>query len=324
MSGYAAVARPCPSPIRVCYRERTLYYYSLHQRVVACDCELPLLSSAPATSEPDMIMRLAEVRTAPPDAKPWFRNESIVIDRTEAGDVLIRFADQTQFLVSANGRVIELLSHPAHYTGGDIAIYALGIVTAIALHLQRAVLLHASAVVLAGKAVLFAGPSGSGKSTIAAILHREGYTVLADDVTEIDGDLARPSLPAIRLWPDTLDALYGSSTAFPDRAPSWDKKVISGGDAGPARPVGAVLFIDPALRDEGPRLQRLEARAGWEQLLSCVFTVRLPDNSMAPVIFDTTASLANSVPMYMFTPPLLESSKELGAWLEAALAGPSQ
>jgi len=43
--------------------------------------------------------------------------------------------------------------------------------------------LHASTVVLDGKAVAFLGPSGSGKSTAALGLIAQGASLLADDVT---------------------------------------------------------------------------------------------------------------------------------------------
>jgi hypothetical protein len=52
--------------------------------------------------------------------------------------------------------------------------------------------LHASAVVINGQAVAFAGNSGEGKSTLAALLNTRGYPILTDDVLAID---TRPELP---------------------------------------------------------------------------------------------------------------------------------
>ena len=53
------------------------------------------------------------------------------------------------------------------------------------------------------------------------------------------------------------------------------------------------------------------------------FTARLPDEGlpgrMADRIFTVLASVADSVPAYSFTPPLIESAKPLGAWIENAL-----
>lgn len=270
-----------------------------------------------------MVLRLTPAGAQPAADAPWYRNDSIVIDRTDAGDLVIRFADATSFRIAADGRAIELLSAPPKYTSGDLAAYALGPVAAVALHLQGAVLFHAAAVVMRGKAVLFAGESGSGKSTIAAILHRQGYGVMSDDITELDGDRALTSVPAVRLWPDALESLYGSAAAaFPDRAPSWDKKIVPVEDAGAPRAVAAILFLDSESRGAEPRLARLTPREGWQRLMSCAFTARLPDEAMSRRIFESTAGLADGVAMYSFAPPLRGASGELGAWLERALAEP--
>ncbi|HEU4886608.1 MAG TPA: hypothetical protein VFV49_01895, partial [Thermoanaerobaculia bacterium] len=218
-----------------------------------------------------------------------------------------------------NGREITLVSAPAHYTRDDVAAYALGPVIAIALHLQGAVLLHASSVVMRGKAIVFPGTSGSGKSTTAAILHRLGYAVLSDDVTELAGPRpyrALASLPAMRLWPDVVHALFGADAVFPDRAPSWDKKLVTIEQAPPAE-IAAVLFLGE--RASTPRLERLAPRDAWRRLMANVYTAMLPGEAMAGRIFEMTSTLADDVPMYAFTAPPLESADTLGDFLECEL-----
>ena len=52
------------------------------------------------------------------------------------------------------------------------------------------VFLHASAVLMSGKAYLFIAPSGGGKSTIATLIEKKGHRILSDDlccVKRIDG-----------------------------------------------------------------------------------------------------------------------------------------
>src|SRR5688500_8998309 len=197
--------------------------------------------------------------------------------------------------------------------------YALGPVLTLALHLQGAVLLHASAVDVNGKAVLFAGPSGSGKSTVAALLHRLGALVLSDDGTEVRDLCAFGALPTIRLWPDVLAALYGSAAAFPDRAPSWDKKVLRVDDA-PETPheIAAILFLET--RRDSIRLETLDARTGWTRLIADAPTARLPDPVMERKIFEVTSALADRVPMFTFTPPPLDATDTLRLFLERELA----
>jgi hypothetical protein len=78
--------------------------------------------------------------------------------------------------------------------------------------LQRGLLvLHASAVSVDGKAVVFLGSRTAGKSTMTAALHREGYQMIADDVVGIKIDdgmsVVVPGVPQIRLGDDTIEGV---------------------------------------------------------------------------------------------------------------------
>jgi hypothetical protein len=300
-----------------------LFHYTLHQRLLATDSELPLLAPA-AAGHPQLTLRL-RTRSEIPAATPWYRtdadagDESVAIDVTSDGDLLVRFPDATSFRIARDGRAMELIAAPAAYTRDDVAAYALGPVLGIALHLQGAVLLHAASVVLHDKAVLFAGSSGIGKSTTAAIFHHHGYEVLSDDVTEVgDAFDALPSIAAVRLWPDVLETLYGSAAAFPDRAPSWDKKVVRIEAARRARPIAAILLLERA--SETPRLERLAPKDGWLRLIANAYTARLPDPSMSRKIFEVTSALADRVPMFSFTPPHLATTEAMPSLVERELA----
>jgi hypothetical protein len=300
------------------YRQIT-FYYALQQRLLASDCELPYLTPCERNGEAAIVLQLDTRAAMPHTATTWFRGPSLVIDRVDDGNLLVRFEDETSFLITSDGRSISLISATATYTRDDVAAYALGPVIAIALHLQGAVLLHASSVVIRGKAIVFPGPSGSGKSTTAAILHRLGYSVLSDDLTEIAGPppyRALASLPAMRLWPDAVHALFGADAVFPDRAPSWDKKLVAIEQAPPAE-IAAVLFIGE--RGSAPRLERLSPRDAWRQLMANVYTATLPGELMTRRIFEVTSALADDVPMYAFAPPPLDSSDALGEFLEREL-----
>ena len=302
---------------------RPAHLYRLHQLLVGADCELPFLREAESADPPDLTLDLRTRSEIPAGAQPWYRSDdplvSTEIDR--AGDALVvRFADGTAFLVGEDGKSIAVLTAPAAYVTGDLAAYALGPVLAIALHLRGSVLLHASAVVLDGRAVLFAGEGGSGKSTTAAMLAREGYAVLADDLTEVTAGMPHMAIPStglLRLWSDSVRSLYGDPAAFPDRAPSWDKKMIVTSSGESAVPIGAILLLQKDRH--GPSLERVAPREAWTRLMTDSFTAPLPGDAMSRRIFDVTTSLADRVPAYHFHPPPLARSAGLGAWLEQQL-----
>lgn len=64
----------------------------------------------------------------------------------------------------------------------ELTAFLTGSVLGILLHLRQSVVLHASAVLVGGRAVLFCGASGAGKSTLCAALGKRGYPMLSDDL----------------------------------------------------------------------------------------------------------------------------------------------
>ena len=91
--------------------------------------------------------------------------------------------------------------------------------------------LHASCVVVGETALALVGQSGAGKSTTAAALSARGYSVISDDVLPLkeveDRFYAIPGYPRLRLWPTSVEALYGHREAQPQLAPNFDKRYLA-------------------------------------------------------------------------------------------------
>jgi len=124
--------------------------------------------------------------------------------------VLLRVSNVGEFFIS-QGQLIRLTLAP----DADVRlakVYLLGSAMGLALYQRNLLVMHASAVLIGGRATLFVGSSGAGKSTLAASLSQHGYSVLADDLVPIAydaqmGAVVWPGACSFKLRGDSVDSL---------------------------------------------------------------------------------------------------------------------
>jgi hypothetical protein len=143
--------------------------------------------------------------------------------RCPDGAEFLRWPDLFQFLVSHDGRFVAcgLLEHAALES---FQTYLLGHVLSFALVTQGYEPLHATTVVVDGRAVAFLGHGGDGKSTLAAEFLHAGHQILTDDlllIGEVDGTLCGfPGPPRIKLFPHIarrfLPRLASGAPVYPE------------------------------------------------------------------------------------------------------------
>ena len=207
--------------------------------------------------------RSVDVALADEDAlrRRWPETGTIVCERSTADGGLVMRIDRDAggahrisapgygvFRISADGR--EILAAPGHPSPWRWQRYLIGQALPLAAVLQGIEPLHASAVVLDGSAVAFAGASLAGKTTLAMALVREGAALLCDDVLAVeptdDGVLAHPG-------PSVANLRHGASAALaaPD---GWVTELGSDEEArrvlvpaaGAAAPLRALYILDRA------------------------------------------------------------------------------
>src|ERR1017187_4729028 len=122
------------------------------------------------------------------------------------GSLHYLFADGAEFVIEGGGRRV-LAAWPDEVPVEDALTYLMGPIFGGLLRLRGSVCLHASAVLVDGRAIAIAGACGAGKSTTAAWCARSGSAVLTDDILPLrstpDGILAVSGYPRVNLWPDS-------------------------------------------------------------------------------------------------------------------------
>lgn len=209
------------------------------------------------------------------------------------------YADGTRFRIEDRGRRIVTTWQT---TPEDMATYLLGPVLAFVLRLRGTLALHASAVVVDGGALLFAGSAGAGKSTTAAAFVARGATMLADDVSAIewrdDVPFVRAGYPRLRLWDDSAAALYGAAEALPMLTPTWTKRFADAraSFSVTSTPIRAVVLL--GARDTATHLRRLHGAEAVMAVLARTSVPHLVDAALRAAELAELARLVETIPIF--------------------------
>lgn len=280
---------------------------------------------------------LSNQQSVPPDVQihfgnmpSWFQHESLnrslwyVKSEQQAGETPnlvvwklaghyhLRYADGTEFLIDDAGKRVWATWPGATLTLEDTATYLLGPVMGFVLLLRGFISLHACAVAIGDRAVAIVGPAGAGKSTTAAAFAERGYRVLAEDVVTLrDREtefLVQPGYPSIRLWPASVEALFGSADCLPKLTPTWDKCYLDltqdkyAFEHDPLPLAGIFLLAE---RKDDPATPFVQEVAPAEALLSLIantYATYLMDRQMRAREFELLQRVLHSVPVRRVTP----------------------
>lgn len=221
------------------------------------------------------------------------------------------YADGTEFILDRRGTEIWA-TWPESQTLEDMATYLLGPVLGLVLRLRGLTCLHASAVVLDGQAIALVGASGAGKSTTAAAFAQAGYQVMADDIVALDEQsgafLVRPAYPRLRLWPPSVEALYGAEDALPLMTPTWDKRYLDLVEKkfwfqGGSLPLAAIYLLDQRRSDQdAPFVEPLSNNQKLVSLMANTYANYLLNRQMRADEFRSLGRLCREIPLRKVVP----------------------
>ncbi|MEI9402112.1 serine kinase [Mesorhizobium argentiipisi] len=238
----ASLARSEPANATTAPGGRVRHFYRAYGLIVSSDVALPELEpTAPAT--PDL-----EIAVGPVDFP----------DGASQGATAFRFEPTRQYLswqavgtFMISGKRIEVDPAP----GVDdplLAFPLLGPVMALALHRRGLLVLHASAIAVGGRSVIFMGDKGAGKSTMAGAMIRAGHRLLTDDVVALDlshpeRPMILPGFPQLKLAADAASAIrLEQAEVRPQVHPQIDKAQhrLHDGFAADAVPVSRIYMLE--------------------------------------------------------------------------------
>jgi hypothetical protein len=295
-------------------------------RTVACG--LSLASTAPIAglrqtngcAPPDVRVEMAGEpagTVVPPTGAPWYvsadRDVSgaplLVIWRTASGDYRLQYLEGATFDVAGDGAVVRA-SWRAPLTAVDAATYLLGPVLGFVMRLRGIVPLHASGVVIDGRAVLFAGEAGAGKSTTAAAFAALGHPLLSDDIVPLGPGApmrAFPGYPRVSMWADSAAGLFGPSALLPSFSDTYAKRYLDLLEHGyrfhdAPVPIDTVYLLRPRASGlEVPSIAGLSPREALMGLVPNTYGGYLLDARMRAEEFEVLGSLVARVPVRALT-----------------------
>lgn len=217
-----------------------------------------------------------------------------------------QYGDATEFFLQRSPLQIWV-RWPDSLTLEDAATYLLGPVLAFVLRWQGRLCLHASAIAVEGRAIAFVGVAGAGKSTTAAAFAQWGHPVLSDDVVALDWrenvPYVQPAYPRLRLWPESVDFLYGSRDRLPAIVPTnliWNKRYLDltqeqySFQSAPL-PLSRIYLLQGRQGENAPRIEEISQREAAIALIANTSTNYLLDRDLRQQEFASLARLLGRV-----------------------------
>ena len=287
------------------------------------DFDLPALPEwdGPPDATADVNCQLGEVPTRldrPDHIAPLFQTSG-------AGEYLLVLPGTGRVLVR-NGNTITV--QPDAGAGENLSAILTGPILAVLWHQRGLLPLHASVIVIDGRAVALCGPAAVGKSTLAAVLAAQGYQVIADDIGVVDVRSNREALvPAgcarLQLWRDALAELDVATDGLQRTLPHKERYFLDCGNRIPAQQyqLGAVVQV---IRNTLPpaTLERLRGSQTAETLYNCVHSPRQAEAlGRVQPIFTTIMRMSSVGVWRLRIPEGLAALREAAAKLTATLEG---
>jgi hypothetical protein len=240
-----------------------------------------------------------------PDGTIW-----LAFAKVDAG-YLLRFPEIADFIVSTDARSI------CCYPRAEIPLETIRhlllnqVIPLVLSHLGR-IVLHAAACAMPQAAIAFMGSTGAGKSTLAASFGLKGFPILTDDcllIEEQEGVVVSvPSYPGLRLWSESISALFEEEPVLQPVAHYTEKKrllVEQDQFNGPTLLSAIYVLTEPEDSEEftGVTITPLAESEAIFEAIKHTFQLDISDRAKLRRDFKQYEWLAKSVPFFKLAFP---------------------
>ncbi len=222
---------------------------------------------------------------------------------------LLRFPELCDFILDIAQRHISVLPHDVldEYTIEHLLVDQ---VLPRFLAQEGHLLLHACAVNIGDRAILFLGRSGWGKSTLAALFHRAGYRLYSDDCVLLQHQASQwqslPTYPSLRLYEDSIENILGQDSSLSWVSEYSDKQRIAlVNEPEHEMPnLHAMYFLsDPEHAANDIEITPMRPGNTCIELIERSFRLDIGDPAQSRQLMMSTAALTQCVPAYRLSYP---------------------
>lgn len=267
--------------------------------------------------QPEFTFQLSTDRTVYSESLHWLNHwysldGSIWLSIAKLEEAyLLHFPHYADFVISINGRTVSC--YPRTNCPPETMRHLLlnQVIPLVFSHLGK-VVLHASACVIPQGVIAFMGMTGAGKSTLAASFGLRGFPVISDDclLVEEQGEeiVTTHSYPGLRLWPETVTALFERKPVLEPLAHYTDKKrVLFDQDHfdGPLSLIAIYVLAQPENMSEinDVTITPLTAREALFETVKHTFQLDITDREKLAQAFRQYEWLAKSLSFFRLTYP---------------------
>ena len=228
-------------------------------------------------------------------------------------DYLLEFPDLAEFEIS--GASADVRCYPrANVDSASIRHLLLDQVIPRVIGHGGDIVLHASAVVIGGKAAAFLGAPGSGKSTLAASFLMSDCPMLTDDCllikTKASDIVGIRGCAGLRLLQDSIDAIIGEEYESKEAANYSSKRRLTTHVDSKQKseiPIAAAFLLTPPAdaAQTGPvELEQIDGARTVTELIKHSYILDVSDKARIAEKFSATGNIvASGLPVYRLTYP---------------------